>query len=92
MANVIKYADASVVHVSICKSADTVHISVEDDGAGFDVSKLDASFTPKGGFGLFNIRERLEYLGGSLRIDSGLGKGTRVIMTVPLRQEVRTGK
>jgi signal transduction histidine kinase len=91
VANVVKYANASKVEVCIRKSGDTVRVGVEDDGVGFDVSKLDASFTPKGGFGLFNIKERLEYLGGNLKINSGPGKGTRVIMTTPIGQEVTAG-
>lgn len=91
VANALKYANASMVKVCIRKSDDVVRVSVADDGAGFDVSKLDASLTSKGGFGLFSIKERLEYLGGSLKIDSGQGKGTRVTMVAPLRQEVTTG-
>jgi len=92
VANAVKYADANTVKVCIRKSGDTVRVSVEDDGAGFDVSGLDASFTPKGGFGLFNIKERLEYLGGNLKINSGPGEGTRVIMRAPLKQEVTIGQ
>ena len=91
VANVVKYADASTVEVRICKSGDMVRVSVEDDGVGFDVPGLDASFTPKGGFGLFNIKERLEYFGGTLEIHSGPGEGTRVIMRAPLEQEVTIG-
>ena len=66
--NVVKYANASKIIVRIQKFGKAIRVSVEDDGVGFDVSKLDASFTPKGGFGLFNIKERLEYLGGNLKI------------------------
>ena len=84
-------ANASRIIVNIRISDDVVRVSVEDDGVGFDVSGLDAAFTPKGGFGLFNIKERLEYLGGSLKINSGPKEGTCVIMKVPFRQEVTTG-
>jgi glucose-6-phosphate-specific signal transduction histidine kinase len=35
------------------------------------------------GFGLFSIQERLKHLGGNLTIESGPGKGTRVVMSVP---------
>ena len=92
VANVVKYADAGRVTVSIRKFDDTVRVSVADDGVGFDVSKLDSSFSPKGGFGLFNIRERLEYLGGTMDINSGHGEGTRVTMVVPFGQNVTAGQ
>jgi signal transduction histidine kinase len=39
------------------------------------------------GFGLFDVRERLDYLGGSLTIQSEPGKGTTVVLRVPLMQE-----
>lgn len=91
LANVVKYADANHVTVRIQKSDDIVRVSVEDDGVGFDVSGLDTSMTPSGGFGLFNIQERLEYLGGRLEIDSGPGEGTCVTMVAPYRQGVTVG-
>ena len=40
-----------------------------------------------GGFGLFSIRERLDHLGGRLDIRSGLGRGTHVVLTAPLKRE-----
>jgi len=44
------------------KQNNEVEVTVEDDGVGFDVSKLRLPSDTKGGFGLFNIRERLEYI------------------------------
>ena len=38
----------------------------------------------QGTFGLFSIRERIEHLGGSMRVESGDGRGTVVTLTVPL--------
>jgi len=87
VANAVKYAEAHRITVLIQEADGTIRVSVEDDGVGFDPSGLEASFTPKGGFGLFNIKERLEYLGGRLDIDSGPGEGTRVTMTAPLKQD-----
>jgi signal transduction histidine kinase len=76
------------VNVGISRKADDIKIVVEDDGIGFDASKIDTDLT----FGFFSIRERLKYLGGSLSIDTGPGRGTRVTVTSPLdRKEITEG-
>ena len=85
LTNTVKYANASQVEVRIIKSNALISIVVEDDGIGFNPSKLDTPKRDKGGFGLFNIRERLEYLGGKLNIQSTPNKGTCVTMNIPLK-------
>jgi signal transduction histidine kinase len=59
-----------------------MHISVEDNGVGFDAEK-DAG--RGSGFGLFMIRERLKRLGGYFAIDTRSGSGTKVTLSVPLK-------
>jgi signal transduction histidine kinase len=59
-----------------------VRASVQDGGAGFDASTLAAGVPD--GFGLLNVRERLEYLGGRMKIRSIPGKGTLVALRVPV--------
>ena len=54
-----------------------VHGLVEDDGEGFDPEAVEEA-TPSWGVGLGSMRERLEMLGGSLRVDSEPGAGTKV--------------
>ena len=83
-----KHAKAHKVKVCIDKSDNRVHVIVEDDGVGFELSKLQSPDKLKGGFGLFNVKERLEYLGGSFDIKSKPGQGTRVTMAVPLETGV----
>jgi len=41
------------------------------------------------GFGLFDVRERLDYLGGNLKVDSATGRGTTVTLWVPIRDPSR---
>ncbi len=84
--NIIKHARAKTVKVGIAKQYNEVEVTVEDDGAGFDVTRLGLPSGKEGGFGLFNIRERLEYIGGRLEIKSSPGKGTRVLMTAPMKK------
>jgi PAS domain S-box-containing protein len=65
-----------------------IEITVEDNGVGFDAC------APTSGYGLFSIRERLTHLGGSARIESSRGKGTRIVLTAPIataEEETDTG-
>ncbi|MGA2678067.1 MAG: PAS domain S-box protein [Sedimentisphaerales bacterium] len=84
--NIVRHARAKTVKLGIVKQNNEVEVTVEDDGVGFDVSKLGLPSGKKGGFGLFNIRERLEYIGGQLEIESSPAKGTRVVMTAPVKK------
>jgi signal transduction histidine kinase len=87
MANVIKHANASTLEVSIINSKDELKVIVEDDGVGFDATRTSQQAAGESGFGLFNIRERLEYLGGNLEIESGRKKGACIIMSIPLKAD-----
>ena len=78
-------ANADKVNVSIEKEGSTVKIAVTDDGAGFDVEDKKLDIHRSGGFGLFNIRERLDYIGGCMEIQSQPGKGSRFTLIAPLK-------
>ncbi len=85
LVNVVKHANAHKVKVRIHHSADRIQICVEDDGIGFDVGKIASLPADTEGFGLFSIREQLEYIGGNLQIESDVGKGARVTIIAPLK-------
>jgi signal transduction histidine kinase len=82
--NVQKHAKARHVKVGVRKERRTIIIKVEDDGLGFSPEQAIASAHVSGGFGLFNIRERLTHLGGKLVLDSAIGKGTFTTLIAPL--------
>ena len=82
--NAVKHARASSVRVHLVRRAEMVQVEVRDDGAGFDVSRADASAADHGGFGLFSIRERLKVLGGTLDISSSPERGTSFLLSVPV--------
>jgi PAS domain S-box-containing protein len=85
LVNVIKHAEAKHAVVGLSREDGVMRVEVSDDGKGFDgVRKTDSAFGG-GGFGLFNIRERLTYLGGHLDICSEPGSGTRVTIRAPLQ-------
>jgi signal transduction histidine kinase len=81
--NVDKHARAENVLIQASVKDQTLSIDVEDDGLGFEreLAKPD----PAGcGWGLLGMLERVEMLGGTLRIDSARGQGTHVALRVPL--------
>lgn len=81
--NVVKHAGARNVTVTLAPLADGVRLEVEDDGRGFSAARPRSGATESGGFGLFSIRERLEGIGGTVCVDTGAGRGTRVAISVP---------
>jgi PAS domain S-box-containing protein len=85
LVNVAKHANAKKVIVSVSRSDDQIHISIVDDGVGFDVSKMRSEDLKGGGFGLFSISERLGYIAGRFDIESRPGRGTRVFLAAPLK-------
>jgi signal transduction histidine kinase len=77
LANVAKYACASVVSVDVERSNGTARIEVRDDGVG--------GAAAAGGSGLRGLADRVEALGGRLELDSPLGAGTTLRAEIPVR-------
>jgi signal transduction histidine kinase len=59
---------------------------VQDDGRGFDLKRVLASYEQRGSFGLLNIEERAKLIGGISELQSAPGEGTTVRVVVPLNQ------
>ena len=92
--NVLKHAQASCARVCMRRAGEHLEIIVEDNGVGFAPDQLGASSGKIEGFGLFSIRERLNYFGGRMEIESTPGEVTRVTLSLPLRpgQKKRTNR
>ena len=82
--NVIKHSKAQKVKVSLRNENNKIEIDVEDDGIGLTEEKSNNADNTSDGLGLFTIRERLSYFGGTLKIKSAPDEGTRVTITLPL--------
>ena len=81
--NVARHAKTDFATLKARKHRSNVVIVVEDRGKGFDVeAQIRPSMARR--FGLFSIRERLEYLGGTFEIKSTPGKGTKITLKAPL--------
>lgn len=85
--NIAEHADADNANVSLARSDGSFEVRVCDDGRGFDPDGSLADHALGDGFGLFSIRERLGYLGGSMEVDSSAHTGTCVRLTVPVDHE-----
>lgn len=78
--NIEKYANAAAVKVSMSISDGTLLLDIADDGKGFDLATAELGR----GYGLPNIKDRAERLGGMLLIESAQGQGTRLKILVPM--------
>jgi len=81
--NVLKHAQVKTAQVLLTRNSGTIKVSVTDSGTGFDHRKIENTFNPEG-FGLFSIRERLKYFGGKMEIESAVGRGTKVEISIPV--------
>jgi signal transduction histidine kinase len=81
LANVVKYAAASRAAISVTSGPGTVVIVVSDDGAG--------GADPATGSGLRGLADRVETLGGTFRVDSAPGRGTRLAAEIPRGGQAR---
>jgi len=75
--NVSRHADAESVHISVEVTGDVLEMRVRDDGEGFEMGSASEHF------GLRIMAERADAIGASLHVDSGLGEGTTVSVSVP---------
>jgi signal transduction histidine kinase len=87
--NIVKHARATGAHVSLFRKDGEIYLTVMDDGVGIPhLAEGSARLEVEGHYGIRGMRERLEALGGHLRLTPGRdGKGTLVIATIPLPPE-----
>ncbi|MBJ6751326.1 PAS domain-containing sensor histidine kinase [Geomonas anaerohicana] len=81
--NVVKHSHCTLARIRLGSDAGRVQIEISDNGTGFDPAEVAQKKSRTGGFGLFNVRRKIEYLGGELLIETELGVGTLVVVAVP---------
>ncbi len=84
--NIAKHANASHVRVSLKRTGNTLHLSINDDGDGFDPAGAGKSRPFGKGLGLLSMKERAELSGGTYAIESRVGEGTRIDVSWPLSE------
>jgi two-component system, NarL family, sensor histidine kinase UhpB len=81
LSNVVRHARARRVELALERTGDALRLRVADDGRGFDP---DDAAGGRERLGLFGMRERASYAGGTLQVDSRPGRGTRITAVVPV--------
>ncbi len=81
LGNAARHSQATLIKVNVDLTDDLIRVSVDDNGKGFDMDSVQEK-----NLGLKLIRERTEMLGGTFEVDSAMGKGTRVMFTLPARK------
>jgi len=76
--NTVKYSKAKKVEINLCCTHDQIRLFIEDDGVGFD------SKNTRRGLGLSNIYERTRLYNGKITLDTAVGKGCSLTVTIPL--------
>lgn len=77
--NALKHGKSSLIHVKIEWLRDEINVVVKDNGKGFDTDNVR-----EGSFGIIGMKERIDLLKGTITISSAVGKGTTVLMKIPL--------
>ncbi|RJQ62463.1 MAG: PAS domain S-box protein [Desulfobacteraceae bacterium] len=91
--NAVKHSGVNTAKASLFRDGpDRLKIVVSDTGKGFDPDRKLEHGEEKGGYGLFAIRERLEFLGGRFEAESAPGKGASFTITVPVKKAVPAQK
>ncbi len=91
--NAKKYAHASRIDLVLQpdRQQDTLTVLIKDDGVGFDVAEVKAGYDHRGSLGLLNMQERAGIVEGSFTIHSAIGRGTEVILNLPLSLNLLNG-
>jgi PAS domain S-box-containing protein len=77
--NIAKHSHAVSARIDVNAGSDGIHLRIEDGGDGFDVAAVES----RAGLGFVSMRERLRVLRGTLHIDSGRSRGTKIAVWVP---------
>lgn len=80
LGNIALHSQASQVIIQMDSSTTGLRVSLEDNGKGFDVDKLQE----KGGMGLKVIRDRVQMLGGTMEVHSTIGHGSHILFQIPI--------
>jgi len=84
LSNIRKHSGASAAMIRLEFGSDSVNMTVSDNGGGFEPSPRIEDLASIGKLGIIGMYERALLLGGSFKVESELGKGTRVVTKIPL--------
>lgn len=83
LSNVRRHACAHRVWIQFWQNHGEIHMSIKDDGSGFDPNEIASNDRSKQSFGLQIMHERIQHINGKLKIESEPGKGTKILLRIP---------
>jgi two-component system, NarL family, sensor kinase len=90
--NTLKHAKATEIIVKLKYGEDAFTLEIKDNGIGFDLAKKQQSATSYSGVGLKSMFNRAKLIGANISIDSEYGKGTIILIELPLQKSNDHGK
>lgn len=90
--NIVQHSKAKNASIMLVYQPDEFSLSISDDGQGFDVSKITDVEQSGRGRGLFSMKERIGFLGGTSGVESKIGLGTSLWARIPIGQDIRYGE
>ena len=87
LSNIARHAHARQTSLTIRYAEDAVTLQLEDNGLGFNLPDNPSEYAAKGHYGLLSLHERAELIGATLEIQSSAGKGTNLIVTLPVQSQ-----
>lgn len=85
LTNIARHAQAQTVTITLGQTNHTLHLSIQDDGVGFNLEAIGQAKTEGTSLGLLGLEERGRLIGGQLTIISAPGEGTQISLRVPIR-------
>ncbi|HLF26760.1 MAG TPA: GAF domain-containing sensor histidine kinase [Anaerolineae bacterium] len=82
--NARKHAQARHIWIRLLEDSRQLTAEVRDDGVGFEVQAVQASYDKRGSLGMVNMHERAQLINGTLSVASAPGQGTRVVLSMPI--------
>jgi len=82
--NIAKHAEATKAEVEVKFDANKIAVTISDNGKGFEPPESLGALTPTGKLGLAGMQERVQLLGGKLKLESKPGKGTKIFVEAPV--------
>ncbi|MFH1803739.1 MAG: cache domain-containing protein [Pseudomonadota bacterium] len=89
LTNIERHADATHVMIQIARTGGDVVMTIADNGIGFETNRFIRNRDPRAGIGLRNMRERMEFHGGGLTVNSEPNDGTTITARIPADPEIR---
>ena len=86
--NIRKHAEATKVDLYLSYNDDNIIVKIKDNGVGFDLTDTINNAISVGSLGLLGMKQRVDMLGGTIDIQTRHGKGTTIILTLPVQPQI----